>query len=1160
MGRKNYSRKRVCAFILIFTILITAVHNDKLYAEQNIIEANNFPLSFRAQSIDVQVKAHNLNGKHKQEDLKIPDYKDAILSTLEGDVSFLTEENYLGDSFSNDTGLYGSQYTVSAGEILLGHSIVLEKDFNLNGNHVTVSDSCIAYSKSGCIDIKADIIDFSGILYAPEGTITLTGKEVSIRGAVVAKNIIVVADKFEMDGYEDSEMEKLEWVRDTNLNYDSVTIDEEKRTLVLNLTGRETKIYYRKSEMQEFELLDTTEKETYEISFDTMDGVVDIRTSTEKYGEEKRSVISTFRHTGETVEEYNLDSDSDGIPDGYEIWDLGTNPNLADTDEDGFSDGYEVFVLCTDPLTVTEDGDVDADGLADKTEMELGTNPHIRDTDFDGKSDDLDREPLLTDVKSDLQPEYEIHLPIGKFDICEQYYDENGEKFEVIYNYVNGQRAYLHNAKEETRKLYDANGNETASISKVDGEYIVNTYSYDADGNQSSMTHNGMRYDFTYDKEGNVLETQLGEDILEKNTYDGELLTETVHGNGDVKRHEYDENGNLVKTFQNDALIYEWEYEGHLPRTYQDYTNDKTYTYEYEEEGYLKKIICSDGFITEYIDNGENQEMKYSYHGESLNKATKVIEENEGYVNVEMSYGEDTYVAILEGDTLETHFETAKQDVVTETTFEITDIDTVEKEMSDATGEVEYKYNDSGFITEIVKEGNVVAAYEYDNLNQLVREDSLEKEETTIYEYDTAGNIVNTTEYELEFDGPTDMLQEKAETEYAYEDENFTDLLTSYNGNEITYDEIGNPIRYHNGMEFGWTGKQLDSIQTERTSIAYQYNADGLRTGKQVNGEQTEFVWENDNLIAEIRGEGTLWYMHDVNSSITGFQHNGTSYYYSKNLQGDVTAIVDDQGEILVEYAYDAWGQVVSMTGDQALGEINPIRYRGYYQDNETGFYYLQNRYYDAETKRFLNTDDIFDYGAEHARGNLYAYAANNSVMRIDPTGGSSVLVTIGALLIVLVLVYYLSSVFVKTWYKNIDKITAAMDRGLRRISSTLSIYDEIANALWRQIGVSFAKATRKYSTTERHHIVAKGATKATAARNALHGVGIDVDDDKNTIQLKKGLHKRLHTNSYYAITNTIVEKCYKMSPNVIKRKNNVVGALKIMKDSLRALNKLAPF
>ena len=1160
MESKRCSKKRLFAFILILTIFIATIHNDKLFAEKSNVNANNFPLSFQAQSIDVQVKEHSLNGKHEQEDLRIPDYKDGILSTLDGNVSFLSEENNLGDVFVNDTGLFGVQYTVSAGEIMLNHSIVLEENFNLNGNHVSASDRCIVFSKSGSIDIKADKIDFSGILYAPEGTITLTGKEVSVQGAVVAKNIIVVADKFEMDGYEDSDMEKLAWVQDTKLNNDSITIDEEKKVLILTLSGKETDIYHRKSDIQEFALLDTTAEETYEIPFEQFDGIVDIRTVTKKYGEEKLSMISTFQHTGEMLEECNLDSDGDGVPDGYEIWELGTNSNLADSDLDGFSDGYEVFVLCSNPLAVTEDGDSDGDGIFDQKEMELGTSPFVRDTDFDGFSDDSDAEPLIADVKSGLQPDYEIHIPIGIFDICERYYDENGEKFEVVYNYVNGQRAYLRNSKEETKKLYDLNGNETASISKVDGAYIVNTYSYDEDGNQTSMTHNGMRYDFTYDKEGNVLESQLGEETLEKNTYDGELLTETVHGNGDVKRHEYDESGNLIKTYENDVLVYEWEYEGHLPLTYQDFVSEKTYTYEYDEQGYLKKTICSDGFETEYLEDGENQEIRYSYNGESWNKTTQVIEENEGYVNVELSYGEDTYIAILEGDTLETHFKTAEQDVVAETTFEITGFDMVEKEISDTTGEVEYAYNDSGFITEVVKEGDIVAAYAYDNLNQLVREDSAEKQGTTTYEYDMAGNMVNTTEYELGFDREIDSLQEKAETEYAYADENFTDLLTSYNGNEITYDEIGNPIRYHNGMEFGWTGKQLHSVHKSGTSIAYQYDADGLRIGKQVDGKRTEFVWENGNLVAEIREEGILWYMHDVNGDITGFQLNGESYYYSKNLQGDVTAIVDEQGEILVEYAYDTWGKGVSITGDETLGEMNPIRYRGYYQDNETSFYYLQSRYYDTETKRFLNTDDIFDYEANHAKGNLYAYAANNSVMRIDPTGGSSVLVTIGALLIVLVLVYYLSSVFVKTWYKNIDKITAAMDRGLRRISSTLSIYDEIANALWRQIGASFAKATRKYNTTETHHIVAKGATKATAARNALHGIGLSVESSRNKIELKKGLHKRLHTNSYYAITNTIVDKCYKMSPNKIKREKNVRGALTIMKDSLWALNKMAPF
>ena len=79
------------------------------------------------------------------------------------------------------------------------------------------------------------------------------------------------------------------------------------------------------------------------------------------------------------------------------------------------------------------------------------------------------------------------------------------------------------------------------------------------------------------------------------------------------------------------------------------------------------------------------------------------------------------------------------------------------------------------------------------------------------------------------------------------------------------------------------------------------------------------------------------------------------TYYYILNLQGDVVQIIDANGVMQAEYIYSPWGEVISAEGD--LAEINPLRYRGYYYDSETGFYYLQSRYYNPENHRFINAD-----------------------------------------------------------------------------------------------------------------------------------------------------------------------------------------------------------
>ena len=111
-----------------------------------------------------------------------------------------------------------------------------------------------------------------------------------------------------------------------------------------------------------------------------------------------------------------------------------------------------------------------------------------------------------------------------------------------------------------------------------------------------------------------------------------------------------------------------------------------------------------------------------------------------------------------------------------------------------------------------------------------------------------------------------------------------------------------------------------------------------------------------------------------------------TTYYYVLNLQGDVVKLIDQDGAVAAAYAYDAWGNILSQSGSMA--EKNPLRYRGYYYDSETGFYYLQSRYYDPATRRFINADVYASTDSSDAVScNMFAYCGNNPVTAYDPTG-----------------------------------------------------------------------------------------------------------------------------------------------------------------------------
>ena len=282
--------------------------------------------------------------------------------------------------------------------------------------------------------------------------------------------------------------------------------------------------------------------------------------------------------------------------------------------------------------------------------------------------------------------------------------------------------------------------------------------------------------------------------------------------------------------------------------------------------------------------------------------------------------------------------------------------------------------------------------YEYDALNELTWEKSELEEKAWKYTYDLGGNILSKTEYSYQNGvvGSTPL----STVNYTYGDANWPDLLTAYNGSPISYDGMGNPLSYR-GWSFTWQGgRQLAAAEKGTTSLNFVYNESGLRTQKAVGSEVHRYVYRDSTLVAEITDDYELYFHHDARGEIVGFTYvsgnTEAEYFYRKNLQGDVIGILDASGNSVAEYAYDAWGQILEASGSMA--EINPIRYRGYYFDRETGLYYLHSRYYDPEVGRFINADDAGTLGAngEILSYNLFAYCLNNPVNRTDDGGNLS--------------------------------------------------------------------------------------------------------------------------------------------------------------------------
>ena len=190
-------------------------------------------------------------------------------------------------------------------------------------------------------------------------------------------------------------------------------------------------------------------------------------------------------------------------------------------------------------------------------------------------------------------------------------------------------------------------------------------------------------------------------------------------------------------------------------------------------------------------------------------------------------------------------------------------------------------------------------------------------------------------------------------------------------------------------MSWTWQGRQLATAEKDGTTLNYTYDSEGIRTSKSDGTNTTEYLLNGTQILAQATNGTTLSFFYDQQGNRVGMADgNNKFYYYIYNLQGDVIALADAAtGKLVVTYTYDAWGKLVELkdTTANSVGTQNPFRYRGYYYDTETSLYYLQTRYYDANTGRFINADGQLNEGV--LGYNMFAYCENNPVMRDDPTG-----------------------------------------------------------------------------------------------------------------------------------------------------------------------------
>lgn len=627
--------------------------------------------------------------------------------------------------------------------------------------------------------------------------------------------------------------------------------------------------------------------------------------------------------------------------------------------------------------------------------------------------------------------QYEYDLASGLLQLLT---DANGNETE-----------YTYNALRELQAVHmDVSG-------LTNGSGMDASYTY-TQGRLTSLTYGAFEYVFSYDIWGNILSvTMNGKNLVTydygDDAYKGQVSTMT-YGNGQKVYYFYDSLGQISTvgyTNQVKRFAYQYNSDGSLAKIrdlvmgyvtvytetgfeLQLSNGTVVYSYASDEGGNLTETINaltfrysfdSDSNTTTVTDGNGISLLSVSSAYDALNRLyNKTI--MSGYVRLSKGY---TYKSSSNGTgSLVSSYSTSYLVGDRQTSFSF-----------------RYTYDGNGNITGVVQteesgpvytivdpepgydvevmnlaEGETTTSvtyrtyYSYDEAGQLVEAIDGVTGITYRYSYDSSGNIKSMNAYECDDSGNEVLVASKTFTYTNGILSGYTDGSTSVICNS---DNAGNLTSTYGGTHnrvFTWgEGRMLMGVQKNSTNYTqYTYNADGLRTQKIVveNGVSTttQYIWGNKGLAAIITGDTTVVPIYDVDGEAVGFFVEKTEEYtpaipdevtqkvytYVKNLQGDVIRILDENGNTVVSYTYDPWG-VPTVTGDTDLAALNPCSYRGYDYDEETGYYYLQSRYYDPTIGRFVNSDELafLDASGTMLGCNLFAYCENNPVNYSDPWG-----------------------------------------------------------------------------------------------------------------------------------------------------------------------------
>ena len=309
----------------------------------------------------------------------------------------------------------------------------------------------------------------------------------------------------------------------------------------------------------------------------------------------------------------------------------------------------------------------------------------------------------------------------------------------------------------------------------------------------------------------------------------------------------------------------------------------------------------------------------------------------------------------------------------------------------------EYK---TGNIKEIISEpANTKQTYEYDEKGYITKYNYYEGSFPYfgfIYQYDSFGRLIDDYRCTYTYDKYNNLTSKRnmagVLTTFNYSGSKLLSVTNSGTTKFFGYDALGNITVYKgtsatSGPRLYWTrGNMLSSGDLGNNPFSYEYGPDNLRYRKDVSGFTTYYYWDGDRLAGEITGSNITQYLYDA-SGIIGMKYNNNYYYFEKDILGNILRAYDTNGTIVASFNYDSFG---NFNASGTMADLVKFRYRGYYYDAETGFYYLQNRYYDPTICRFISADKsslLSTLANSIGELNLYVYCNNNPIMHTDPTG-----------------------------------------------------------------------------------------------------------------------------------------------------------------------------